>query len=75
MLIGARPNRPIEKGITGQGLTADAAISKFVGHQPLYRQGQILKWQGGKRDPAARVGAKKLSLHRVERRRPPCGDN
>jgi len=46
ILIAALPSRPIEKGIAGPGLLAHVAISKFMDHQPLYRQKQQFKRQG-----------------------------
>ena len=46
VVIGKLPSRPIEKGKPGPGLLAHVAISKFVDHQPLYRQSQMLKRQG-----------------------------
>lgn len=46
ILIAAMPSRPIEKGIAGPGLLAQVAISKFLDHQPLYRQKQQFKRQG-----------------------------
>jgi len=46
VVIAALPSRPIEKGIPGAGLLAHVAISKFLEHQPLYRQKQHFKRQG-----------------------------
>lgn len=46
VLIGALPSRPIEKGIAGPGLLAHVMISKFVDHQPLYRQSKIIERHG-----------------------------
>jgi len=37
------PPRPIEKGIPGPGLLAHVLVSKYVDHQPLYRQSGIFK--------------------------------
>lgn len=44
--IGVLPSRPIEKGIAGPGLLAHLAISKYVDHLPLYRQGKMFERQG-----------------------------
>ena len=38
VLIGMLPVRPVEKGKFGPGFLANLAISKYVDHQPLYRQ-------------------------------------
>lgn len=46
VVMAALPSRPIEKGIPGPGLLAHVAISKFLDHQPLYRQKQQFKRQG-----------------------------
>lgn len=41
VLIANMPSRPIDKGIAGASLLAYILVSKFVDHQPLYRQQQI----------------------------------
>lgn len=46
MLMGALPSRAIEKGIAHESVLADMLVSKYVDHQPLYRQAQILKREG-----------------------------
>ena len=46
VVIAALPSRPIEKVIPGSGPLAHVAISKFLEHQPLYRQKQRFKRQG-----------------------------
>jgi transposase len=46
MLIGRLPSRAIEKGIPHESVLADMLVSKYVDHQPLYRQAQILKREG-----------------------------
>ena len=46
MLIGKLPSRAIEKGIAHESVLADMLVSKYVDHQPLYRQAQILKREG-----------------------------
>ena len=43
MLMGKLPSRAIEKGIAHESVLADMLVSKYVDHQPLYRQAQILK--------------------------------
>lgn len=43
ILIGRLPSRAIEKGIAHESVLADMLVSKYVDHQPLYRQRQILK--------------------------------
>ncbi|MDX1580671.1 MAG: IS66 family transposase, partial [Alphaproteobacteria bacterium] len=42
VLIANLPSRPIEKGIAGPGLLSHILISKYVDHQPLYRQRRII---------------------------------
>lgn len=46
MLMGKLPSRAIEKGIAHESVLADMLVSKYVDHQPLYRQAQILKREG-----------------------------
>ena len=45
-LIGKLPSRAIEKGMAHESVLADMLVSKYVDHQPLYRQAQILKREG-----------------------------
>lgn len=42
VVIGPMPSRAIEKGLAHESLLADILVSKFVDHQPLYRQAKIL---------------------------------
>ena len=46
VFCGILPSRPIEKGIAGPGLLAHILISKYVDHQPIYRQRQRFKREG-----------------------------
>ena len=46
IVIAPMPFRPIEKGIAGPALIAYTIISKYVDHQPLYRQVQQHRRQG-----------------------------
>ena len=46
VLIGKLPSRAIEKGIAHESVLADMLVSKYVDHQPLYRQAQILRREG-----------------------------
>ncbi len=46
MLIGKLPSRAIEKGIAHESMLADMLVSKYVDHQPLYRQAQMLRREG-----------------------------
>jgi len=46
VIIAELPSRPIEKCIAGASLLSHIQISKYVDHQPLYRQIQILKRLG-----------------------------
>lgn len=41
------PPQLIEGGFLGPQLTIDLVLNKYLYHQPLYRQGQRLKWEAG----------------------------
>lgn len=45
IVIAPLPERPLEKSIAGPGLLAHMEVSKFVYHQPFYRQLQQIKRQ------------------------------
>ena len=40
------PNRPIERGLAGQGLLAHVLVAKYCDHQPLYRQTEMYAREG-----------------------------
>jgi transposase len=44
-LIAPLAPRPIEGGYASAGLLSDIAVKKYRDHLPLYRQGQILRYQ------------------------------
>jgi transposase len=46
VVIGALPDRPIEKGMAEAGLLAHVVIEKYVDHLPLYRQAARFKREG-----------------------------
>ena len=46
VMIASLPSLPIPKGNAGAGLLAHLQVSKYVDHQPYYRQIQILKRSG-----------------------------
>src|SRR6267154_2315837 len=50
------PSRPIPKGIAGPGLLAHVAVSKYLDHQPLYRQSEIYGRQGIDLDRSTMAG-------------------
>jgi transposase len=45
IIIADLPSLPIPKGNAGASMVAHVMVSKFVDHQPYYRQSQILKRQ------------------------------
>jgi len=41
IVVSALPERPIPKALAGPGLLSQVLISKYLDHQPLYRQRQM----------------------------------
>ena len=41
MVQAPAPSRPLERSFAGPGLLANVAVSKYLDHQPIYRQCQI----------------------------------
>lgn len=48
-VTAALPPQVIEGSLFGTELLIDLAVSKFVHHQPLYRQAKALEWESGVR--------------------------
>lgn len=60
------PSRPIPKSIAGAGLLAHVAVSKYLDHQPLYRQSEIYSRQGLDLDRSTMAGWIGAISHLVE---------
>jgi transposase len=46
IVVASKPTQPINKGLPGPGLLAHVITSKYVDHQPLYRQESMLARHG-----------------------------
>ena len=46
MVQAPAPSRPLERSFAGPGLLANVAVSKYLDHQPIYRQCQIRSRNG-----------------------------